>query len=307
VIGIIGTVMGYSTATSIDRLTHKTEEMREGNLDVPIHTTRVDNIGRLYDSFDGMRDDLKTQIREAESARKEAEVARSEAEEMSEYLRERAGEYSEIMREVGRGDLTQRMEPDGEEASMDRIAEQFNEMITELEQTIGQLKDYVDEVEQAGAEVEESAETVRDASEQIAESVQKISDDAYDQKESLEDIAATTDGVADDLGTIASQYDDPVIDNAVGQIDEIAGDLSRVASLSEEMMGESEQVAGASEEQAAELAEVSERANDLQRYAKPLRDILQQFETDQEHEFVFSIGPTGSEEQPGPGAGQNEE
>ena len=34
-------------------------------------------------------------------------------------------------------------------------------------------------------------------------------------------------------------------------------------------------------------------ANELQRYAEPLRDILERFETEEEHEFVFSVGPTG--------------
>jgi hypothetical protein len=63
-------------------------------------------------------------------------------------------------------------------------------------------------------------------------------------------------------------------------------------------MAESQEVAGAAEEQAAELNTVSERANELQRYAEPLRDILERFETDQEHEFVFSVGPTGGAASP---------
>jgi len=301
VIGVIGAVMGYSTATSIDRLTAKTEEISEGNLDVPIHTTRVDNIGRLYGSFDRMRSQLKQQIQQAEDARKQAEVARTEAEEMSEYLRDRAEEYSLIMQDVGAGDLTQRMDPDGEEESMDRIAAEFNEMLDELEKTIGQLKDYVDEVEAAGAEVEGSADTVRDASEQIAESIQRISDDAYDQQETLADVVDATDATLADLEDIAAESEDPDLAAVVERLEENLDALNGVAELSEEMMGETQQVAGAAEEQAAELAEVSERANDLQRYAQPLRDILQEFETDQEHEFVFSIGPTGSEEGIGPG------
>jgi hypothetical protein len=41
------------------------------------------------------------------------------------------------------------------------------------------------------------------------------------------------------------------------------------------------------------LTQVSERANDLQRSAQPLRDILERFEREAEHEFDFSVGPTG--------------
>ncbi|MFC6973560.1 hypothetical protein ACFQL1_01000 [Halomicroarcula sp. GCM10025709] len=57
-------------------------------------------------------------------------------------------------------------------------------------------------------------------------------------------------------------------------------------------MAESETVAGAAEEQAAELNEVSSRAEQLKRYAQPLGDILGRFETEAEHEFVFSGGPS---------------
>jgi len=291
-IGVTGSVLGYSTATSIDRLTSKTEDMQSGNLDVEFETSRVDNIGRLYGGFADMRDALKAQIQESEQARKEAEVARAEAEELADYLQEKAEEYSEVMQQVSAGDLTQRMEQDGEEESMDQIAEEFNDMIEELEKTTGQLKSYVDEVEEAGAEVERSARTVREASEQVADSIQKISDDAYQQKERLEDVSAAMNEVADELEAIATDQD-VEMDEALTAIRDNCEELDELTQLSEETMGESEEVAGAAEEQAAELNTVSDRANDLQRYAQPLRDILERFETEEEHEFVFSVGPTG--------------
>jgi len=305
-IGVTGSLLGYSTSSTIDRLTRKTEEIGQGNLDVDLSTSRVDNIGRLYDGFADMRDSLQRQIeeaeqsrQEAESARKEAEVARAEAEDLATYLQEKAEEYSTIMGEVGGGDLTQRMTVDGEEESMDRIAEEFNEMITELEKTTGQLVSYVDEVEQAGAEVEDSAGTVRQASEQVADSIQKISDDAYNQKERLQHISETVEAVVDDLDGLDDQHEEVALGEPLSRIENVAGDVTEMVELSEETMAEAQSVAGAAEEQAAELNEVSERANDLQRYAKPLRDILGRFETEAEHEFVFSVGPTGGPASPG--------
>lgn len=297
-IGVAGSALGYSTATSIDRLTKKTDEIRQGNLDVELHTTRIDNIGRLYDGFDDMRDSLKEQIQESERARKEAEVARAEAEELAQYLQEKAEEYSQVMQEVSAGNLTQRMEQDGEEASMDLIAEEFNGMIEELEKTTGQLKSYVDEVEESGAEVEQSARTVREASEQVADSIQKISDDAYEQKDRLDQLTATMDTVADDIERIAAEHDDVSVAKPLETIRDTHQELSTLGNLSQETMAEAEEVAGAAEEQAAELNAVSERANDLQRYAQPLRDILQRFDTEAEHEFVFSVGPTGGAASP---------
>ncbi len=302
-ITLTGTVLGYTTSTSIDRLTAKTEEMRSGNLDVPIKTSREDNIGRLYEAFAEMRDALRKKVNEAESARKEAEKARKQAEasraeamEMANYLEEKADQYSETMGKCASGDMTQRMSKDGESESMDRIAEEFNEMLSELEKTVGQLKSYVDEVEAAGIEVEQSAVTVREASEQVAKSTQTIAADAEDQKDRLDTISRTIDEIATDLESLSEEHPDAAIDAQLDRIQDVVTEVTELVELSEEAHHETDTVSAAAEEQAAELNEVSERANDLKRYAQPLRDILERFDTDAEHEFVFSVGPTGTAE-----------
>jgi methyl-accepting chemotaxis protein len=292
-IGATGTALGYSTSRAIDRLTRKTERIREGDLDVSFETSRIDNVGRLYDGFAEMRDSLTEQIEEARQARKEADVSRAEAIEMNRYLQEKAQEYSGIMQRCGAGDLTQRMSQDGENDAMDQIADEFNEMIDELEKTTGQLKSYVDEVEQAGAEVEHSAMVVQDASEDVADSIQTISTDAETQQERLRSIAETIDAVADDLERAAADHEDPTIDEALDRIREIAADIEGAVELSEDAQAETANIGATAEEQAAELSDVAERADELQRYAQPLRDILERFETEAEHEFVFSVGPTG--------------
>ncbi|WP_436924164.1 HAMP domain-containing protein [Halosimplex amylolyticum] len=298
--GAIGAALGYNTSTTIDRLTGKAEQMEQGNLDVEIETGRVDNIGRLYGAFGSMRDALREQIREAEQARKEAEVSRAEAMEMSNYLQERAEEYSAIMQAGARGDLTQRMETEGENEAMDQIADDFNEMITELEMTTGQLKSFAVQVEEGGQSVQQSAETVRDASEQVAESIQKISDDAYDQKERLQRISEDIDAVADAIES--SEADGEAVDfgESLRMVREVADLVDTAVDLGEEMMAESENVAGAAEEQAAELTEVSSRAEELVRYAQYLGDGLNNFETEEEHEFVFQTGAGGPEDGPEP-------
>ncbi|WP_415381892.1 HAMP domain-containing protein [Halosimplex sp. TS25] len=303
----IGAVLGYNTSSSIDRLKGKAQEMEEGNLDVEIESGRIDSIGQLYGGFASMRDSLREQIDEAERARKEAEVSRAEAMEMSSYLQEKAEEYSEIMQAGARGDLTQRMEPEGENEAMDQIAKDFNEMLTELEMTTGQLKTFAVEVEESGRSVQQSAETVRDASEQVADSIQKISDDAYDQKERLQRISEEMDGVASQLDDF--EDDNPGVDfgDSLDSIRDVAGMIDEAADLAEDTMSESENVAGAAEEQAAELNEVSSRAEELVRYAQYLGDGLNNFETEEEHEFVFQTGAGGPDPAPGPdgdGAGE---
>jgi methyl-accepting chemotaxis protein len=295
-IGVTGTALGYSTSRAIDRLTGKTEQMRDGDLNVNLATPRVDNIGRLYAGFASMRDSLQEQISEAERAREQAEVSRAEALELSNHLQSRAEEYSKVMQACAAGNLTQRMERDDENESMDRIASEFNEMIEELEKTTGQLKSYVDEVEEAGTEVEQSATTVRKASEEVAESIQKIAVDADDQKERLQTISEMMDDIARELEQSSGAETGATIDAQLNRIESVAGELNEIAQLSEETQSETDNVSAAAEEQAAELTQVSERANDLQRYAQPLRDILGRFETEAEHEFVFSVGPTGDAE-----------
>lgn len=292
-LGAVAVVFGRRTGRALQQLTGRAEAMEAGDLDVDLERQRADEIGRLTEAFDNMRSELKDQITEAERARKKAEVARAEAIEMSEHLQERAEDYSGTMQHCAAGDLTQRMTRDEANEAMDHIAREFNEMIEELEKTVGQLKSYVDEVETAGGEVEESANTVRLASEQVAESVQKIAIDADDQRERLQDLSADIDGLAESLeGAVDTN---PALASHLEEARSLVTEMNEIAQVSEEMQAEADTISAAAEEQAAELTTVSERANDLQRYAKPLRDILGRFETEAEHEFVFSVGPTGSE------------
>ncbi len=67
-VGVLGAAIGRTTAASIDRLTEKAARMEEGDLDVDLESSRIDNIGRLYDGFDAMRTELKATIAEAEDA-----------------------------------------------------------------------------------------------------------------------------------------------------------------------------------------------------------------------------------------------
>ncbi|MFC7074062.1 HAMP domain-containing protein [Halovenus rubra] len=284
-------VIERPTVKSISELTDDAAELRDGNLDTEIQSSRDDDLGELFETFDAMRTKLKDRIEEAEKAQREAEVARVEAEELANHLQKKADEYSEVMQDVSNGDMTQRMSGDREE-SMDRIAEEFNDMVNELEKTTGQLQGYVDEVEESGAEVEQSALTVREASEQVADSIQKISDDAYEQQEQIEVIIEDLNRIAAMAAELETRYSDTQMQKMSEQLEQTAGQLDTVEELTSQTMTEAEEVAGAAEEQAAELNAVSERANALQRYARPLRDILGRFQTEQEHEFVFSVGPT---------------
>nr|WP_241430200.1 methyl-accepting chemotaxis protein [Halovivax asiaticus] len=209
---LIGAVVGRNTATSIDNLTGKVAEMEDGNLDVEFETKRIDNIGRLYDGFAEMRDDLKTQILEAENARAEAEQERERVQQLNNELQSAASSYCDVMEEAADGDLTVRMDSSAtDNETMQEIGEDFNDMLTEIEATVESLNQFATEVATASEQVTASSEEVRSASEQVSESVQEISDGANQQYESLrsvdnemsnlstttEEIAASSNEVAD--------------------------------------------------------------------------------------------------------------
>lgn len=280
-VGLLGAVIGYNTTRDINRLRWWARRMREGDLETTETASRIDAIGELYDGFENMRRSLRQQIKEAERARKEAEVSRAEAIQMNEYLQQKAEEHSQIMRRCADGDLTQRLEPDGENDAVDRIATSFNDMMAELERTTEQLKQFSVEVEDAGELLQASSDSVRVASGHVADSVQRIADDADEQKEQLQEVSREIDDLAAAFEDLANDGDNDVREQGE-RLDEIATRVGEVATLSEETLAESGIVAGASEEQAAELTEISNRARDLTQYACPLRDALEEFDTDTE-------------------------
>jgi len=290
-IGFIGIVFGRGATSALDDLTEKANRIEAGNLDVELEVTRRDEFGQLTASFANMRDALRDRIQEAESARKEAEVSRQEALAMTDYLQEKAEEYSEVMQRCANGDLTQRMEIDNENDAMDRIAEEFNEMLGELEKTTGQLKTFSEEVAESSDIVLTNTENVRQSAERVTASVESINTDATDQETRLEELADDMDVVVDRLHSLKGN---PHVDinEELEQFENVASVLETATGQTQSIRSEAESAAETSKQQADELDEVSERADRLKRYAKPLGGILDRFETAAEHEFVFSGGPS---------------
>jgi len=290
-IGVIGLIFGRGTVSALNRLTNKAEQLEQGNLDTNLEVTRADEFGRLTASFANMRDALRDRIQEAETARKEAEVSRSEALAMTDYLEEKAEDYGEVMQRCANGDLTQRMETDNENDAMDRIAQEFNEMLAELEKTTGQLKTFSEEVAESSDIVLTNTENVRKSAESVTTSIDTIAADATGQEERLEALASDLDQVVDRLHALKGNPHVDVNDE-LEQFESVADVLAEATGQSGAIRTEAESASERTKQQAEELDEVSERADRLKRYAKPLGGILDRFETAAEHEFVFSGGPS---------------
>lgn len=257
-VGIVGAVLGRNTAVAIDRLTAKTEQMEDGDLDVDLTTHRIDNVGRLYDGFDNMRRSLKQTLTEAESARESAEAARERTERVNEHLERKAGEYSRVMEAVADGDLTARMNGESENEAMTEIAVAFNDMIANLERTTAEVKAFAGDVATASEEVTASSEEVRSASLQVTESVQEISDGADRQNENLqsvneetndlstttEEIAASSNQVADiaERTAEAGRQGREAAETAIAGMNEIEAESDEAVSEIERLEAEIEQV-----------------------------------------------------------------
>ncbi len=270
-IGLIGMAIGRQTATAIDRLTTKTAEMEEGNLDVDLDTERIDNIGRLYDAFDSMRNSLRDNIQEVQRARDEAEQARQRAERMNAHLEDKAGQYRTVMQACAEGDLTRRMEPDSENEAMADIGSEFNEMMDQIERAMERVKDFAHEVATASEEVTASSEEVKSASEQVTESIQEISDGATRQNESLQSVSEEMGGLSTTVEEIASSA------NEVAEVAERTAETGTAATEEAERAIERMTVVeNEAEETVKEITELQDQMERIEEIVEFITDVAEQ-------------------------------
>jgi len=255
-LGVVGVVLGKRTIGPLTRLRSRAEQIEAGELDVDLDTGREDEIGRLYASFDSMRNSLRERITEAEqalddaeearaeaeSAQAEAETAKQEAEAVSRQLRQRAEAYSDVMRAVADGDLTRRMDSDAEQEAMADIAREFNAMVAQLEETIGGVMSFAEEVATVSEEVAASADEIETTSQTVADRIQQISDGAIKQNETMQETA----GEMNDLSA---------------SIEEIASASASVAETADKATERGEQGQQIAESAIEDMAEIEARAD----------------------------------------------
>ncbi|NHN66191.1 methyl-accepting chemotaxis protein, partial [Haloarcula sp. JP-Z28] len=229
VLGGVTIAMSRRSATALSELAETADEMRAGGLDVTLETSRSDEIGRLFDAFDEMRQSLREQIadaeaarenaesarNEAESAKREAEAAREAAEELSESLQNRAKDYAEVMAACADGDLTARMSSDTDAESMARIATAYNDLLDEWEETIREVRSFSEAVDTASETVSENVDAVQDRSTSVKSSAAEMADGAETQSEKLEtvwkeleDLSATVEEVSTAADTVRNRADE---------------------------------------------------------------------------------------------------
>lgn len=262
-LGLIGVTIGTNTIVSLRRLTAKAEQMAGGDLDVDLQTTRTDEFGSLYESFDRMRNSLREKIREVETAREESEQARQEAEEarhaaesareeavkereavrsINEDLNAKATAYRDVLSAAADGDLTRRVDPESENESMESVGEAINTTLDELEGTIADTKSFAETVLVASDTVEQNAESLDTASRQVRDSTDEIFDGASEQSRRLQAAAAQM----EELSATA---------------EEVASSAQQVANTSESAATVGEQGAEAAQEAMTEMRAIDDRTD----------------------------------------------
>jgi methyl-accepting chemotaxis protein len=245
----VGMVLGRRTVRPLADLRERSERMGRGELDVELHTNREDEFGQLYEAFAGMCDELREQIRTTER--------------LNSHLERKADDYRGVMEECADGDLTRRMDPESDNEAMTSIAETFNGMMADIEETLADLKAFADEVATASEVVTASSEEVYAASEQVTESVQEISAGAETQHERLQAVAdemsglsATTEEIAarsNEVADLAAETAETGRDGREAAQQAIRG-LDRIEATSDEAVAEIERL----EDEVTEVDELIE-------------------------------------------------
>jgi len=204
----IGLTIGRNTVRSVRDLAERAGELEDGDLDVELETDRSDEFGRLYDSFASMRDSLGDRIEEAQRARRDADRRRAESEQFAEHLEATADEYGGVMSDCAEGDLTRRIDPDGESEAMATVGREFNAMLDQLEATIAGVARFAEDVAVRSDQVTAGAHDVREASERVTGSVREISEGAERQHEQYQTVSAEMQTLAASVEQVAASADD---------------------------------------------------------------------------------------------------
>jgi len=199
---IAGVVASRRLTAPIKRLAEDARAVAGGDLDHEIRTSAVSSeMETLTNATRTMKENVVESLERAES--------------LTDHLEATADDYNDVMSACADGDLTRRMDPDGESEAMREIAHAFNEMMDDWEGVIRDLKAFAGDVARASTEVDASTGEVRDTSEEVSRSVESISDGAETQAEQLDtvvdemsELSATVEEIAASAETVAERSEE---------------------------------------------------------------------------------------------------
>ncbi|WP_436923652.1 methyl-accepting chemotaxis protein [Halosimplex amylolyticum] len=277
-LGLVGVTIGSNTIISLRRVSGRAQAMADGDLGVDLATTREDEIGTLYRSFQDMRDSIREKVAEAESARSEAEDARqraereaAEMESMTTHLEAKATEYGDVLAAVADGDLTRRADPESDNGSMQSVGRSINEALDALEETIARMKSFAGDVSAASDQVGDNAERVDRASEQVTDSISEIFDGTTEQSNRLENAAGEMENLSATAQQVASSAQE--VATTSQQAAEVGEDGREAAQRAIAEMGAIE---GETEETVTAITDLDDELDEIGQIVSVITEIVEQ-------------------------------
>lgn len=222
-IGFVAASIGRETLSALNTLRVKTRQIERGNLEVNLATNKRDELGDLSRGLAAMRDTLRGRMLKTET--------------QNQALQQCASEYCDVMRKVGDGDLSQRLNEDTDIDEMAQLARDFNRMMDQLERTVGEVYTFTDRVAEATDSLNKQTEQSIRASAQVYNAAQEMNTgDSGQEMETLPqledtqiepDRPVTTDGELVQVEDTVDAIDR--LNQQMDQIDEIVEFIGEVA------------------------------------------------------------------------------
>ncbi len=174
----------------VDELRKAAGAVEQGDLSVRVNIKQKDEIGQLAASFNAMvassernMGALQEQRESAEAAQRNALTLQQQTDEERQYLQQQFERISEVISAVTRGDLTQRLRVEREDA-VGTLMHQINYMIRDLESLIR-------EVHGAGDRLSQAANQVATAAEEMSAGAQGQASQTIEVAAAVEEMSAT--------------------------------------------------------------------------------------------------------------------
>ncbi|MFB6189648.1 MAG: methyl-accepting chemotaxis protein [Halapricum sp.] len=150
------------------------------------------------------------------------------------------------------------------------VADEIKGLAGEAAEATNEIEDRIETVQETTAEAVADMEAMNDSVETGSRTVEEAID-------VFEEIATSIEEIRSGVGEISDATDDQA-----ASTEEVVTMIDEVSSVAEQTAAEASNVSAATEEQASSVTGVSDNAQTLTQKAEELRDLVEQFETDDE-------------------------
>lgn len=149
---------------------------------------RVEEKLNEIEDLEKEREEILQQKEEIEKQREQIERQKEEISTLYNDLESQADQYSSIINSAADGDLTERLSSDTDTEAMNEIANEYNNMVEDIGQTILEIQEFSRDVAEKSEKTNENINEANQASKIVNDAVKEIEDLSTDQKEKIETV-----------------------------------------------------------------------------------------------------------------------